>query len=221
MSRRSQALVAVVALTFGLAACADGGDGPVSEPPPAIDVSDGGGDGGGDAAPSDGGGDESDESGEPEPTADAPDIPAPDPADYPGMDENTSEGAEQAFRHYIAVAMWARQTGHGSELKTLQAPDCESCLEFNETVATLQEEGEYWEPFSINDVDLQVHESDNFDHEIAYLFATSAHSRPSLEGGERQDIPRMEYVLIGGMDWSGDSWVVGGIQGEWSDDAHS
>src|SRR5699024_1215455 len=92
MSRRLLSAVAVAALTVGLAACG-GGDDEADEPPPQIDISTSdASDGGGDPAPSDGGGDEAGQTGQPEPTADAPDIPAPDPADYAGMDEQTPEG---------------------------------------------------------------------------------------------------------------------------------
>lgn len=57
--------------------------------------------------PSDAGGQEpSDRSSvDEEPTAQAPDIPAPDPADFTGMDENTPKGAEQAYRYYIALSL--------------------------------------------------------------------------------------------------------------------
>ena len=93
MPRRLLSAAAACTLLLGLAACGEGGDGPVTTPPPTIDISgpsDGGGD---DGAASDGGGDDA------SPSA-APEVPAPDPADYPGMDENTPEGAEQAFRYY-------------------------------------------------------------------------------------------------------------------------
>src|SRR5690625_5731156 len=96
MPRQILPALAAAVLALGAAACGHGGDGPVTTPPPALgsDASDGGGS---DPDPSDGGGAETEE-----PTAAAPDIPAPDPADYPGMDAETPEGAEQALRYYIA-----------------------------------------------------------------------------------------------------------------------
>ena len=117
MSRRLLAAVAVTALTLGLASCGDGGENAVTTPPPKIDIgqSDDGG-----AEPSDDGGAEQSDSegageGEDSPAA-APDIPAPDPADYPGMDQETPEGAEQAFKLFWAVILWAHQTGDSSVL---------------------------------------------------------------------------------------------------------
>src|SRR5690625_6346354 len=85
MPRRILPALAAAVLALGAAACGHGGDGPVTTPPPALgsDASDGGGS---DPDPSDGGGAETEE-----PTAAAPDIPAPDPADYPRPEEHTSE----------------------------------------------------------------------------------------------------------------------------------
>src|SRR5699024_3756122 len=105
MPRRLLSAAAAGALLLGIAACGDQTDEPVTTAPPSIDVA-GPRDDGGDSSPSDGGGSEATE-----PTAQAPDIPPPDPADFAGMDEHTEEGAEQAFRYYIAVSVWAHQTG--------------------------------------------------------------------------------------------------------------
>ena len=101
MPRRLFSAAAAGALLLGLAACGDTTDGPATAPPPDLGIA-APSDGGGDPAPSDGGGEQTDPSAD-----DAPDIPPPDPADFAGMDENTPEGAEQAFRYYIAVSMWA------------------------------------------------------------------------------------------------------------------
>src|SRR5690625_1958241 len=123
MPRQILPSLAAAVLALGAAACGNGADGPVTTPPPALrsDASDGGGS---DPDPSDGGGAETEE-----PTAAAPDIPAPDPADYPGMNEETPEGAEQALRYYIAVMYWSYQTRDANELEKLHTDTCERCLE--------------------------------------------------------------------------------------------
>ncbi|MDN5600791.1 MAG: DUF6318 family protein, partial [Dermabacteraceae bacterium] len=105
MHRRLLSAAATSTLLLGLSACSEPTDGPVTTPPPSIDIG-APSDGGGDAEPSDGDGEKT-----AEPTAEAPDIPPPDPADYAGKDEHTAEGAEQAFKYYIAVSVWAHQTG--------------------------------------------------------------------------------------------------------------
>ena len=104
------------------------------------------------AAPSDGGGAAPSDGGDDDQTVAASDIPAPDPADYAGMDEHTADGATQAFRYYIAVSMWAHQTGETELLGSLQTDDCASCTEFNKDIEQLRDHGEYWSTFRLTDV---------------------------------------------------------------------
>jgi len=211
MPRRLLAIAAAAALTFTFAACDVGGDGPVTEPPQQVGTSDGGG-----AAPSDGGGAApSDGGGEDDQTVAASDIPAPDPADYADMDEHTADGATQAFRYYIAVSMWAHQTGETELLDSLQSDDCESCDEFNEDIDSLKEHDEYWSLFSILDSGTMVHESTNYDHEIGYTFTTETHTRPTEAFDSRETYPAIEYNAIGGMTWNSGTWVIGGLKAEW------
>ncbi len=115
--RRSAAVLAAGAL-LALVAC--GGENPASRPTeheePIPNIS---------SQPSDGGG-ESDNGGD-EPTQAAPNIPPPDPNDFPGMDQKTDEGTEQAARYSIQVASWAHQTGNSATYTTLYHEDCRSC----------------------------------------------------------------------------------------------
>lgn len=217
MPRRLLAIAAAAALTFTFAGCDVGGDGPATEPPEQVGTSDGGG-----AGPSDGGGAaSSDNGGDDDQTIAAPDIPAPDPADYAGMDEHTADGATQAFRYYIAVSMWAHQTGETELLNSLQSDDCESCDEFNKDVPSLAEHDEYWSPFTITDVGSKIHESVNFDHEIGYYFTTSSHSRPLDTFDGRFDVDEVQYITVGGMVWERDGWTTEGVDAKWGDDVFS
>ncbi|WP_422117185.1 DUF6318 family protein [Brachybacterium sp. UNK5269] len=146
MPRRLLAAAAAGALLLGLAACDDGEEGAVTTAPPSVSVS-APSDGGGEPAPSDGGG-----TGTDDPTAAAPHIPPPDPADYAGMDEKSETGAVQAFRHYVATAMWAHQTGEDSQLASLQTETCEGCSDFNAEIPALKKQGKYWGEFEVIDV---------------------------------------------------------------------
>lgn len=214
MPRRLLSAAAAGTLLLGLAACGEGEEGPVTTAPPEIGI-DEPSDGGGETDPSDGGGDTTEE-----PTAEAPDIPPPDPADYAGMDENTEDGATQAFRYYIAVSMWAHQTGDDTELMSLQTDSCEGCPGFNEELPKLQEQGEYWSEFNVSDVQLTPHDSENFDYEIGYSFTIPEHTRPDPDGGDRIEINMVEYTAIGGLSWGSDRWTVGGLKAEWGPDVH-
>ncbi|AXK44744.1 DUF6318 family protein [Brachybacterium saurashtrense] len=208
MSRRLLSTVATGALLLGLAACGDPNPGAVTTPPPDIGID----------APSDGGGKSSD--GGDEPTAEAPDIPPPDPADYEGMDQNTPEGAEQAFRYYIAVSIWAHQTGDDSALERLEGEDCGGCDVLNDDVTPIRENGLYWSELTRFDTGTAIHESSTFDHEIGYVFTLESHKRPNEDFTESILVSDVEYVTIGGMDWEGEVWIVNGMTINWGDDIY-
>lgn len=198
MPRRLLSAAAAGALLLGLAACGETIDGPVTTPPPSIDIGSGPSDNGG-AEPSDGGGEES-----PEPTADAPDIPPPDPADYAGMDEHTAEGAEQAFRYYIAVLTWARQTGDPEPLEALASDSCERCDELSSGVSEHGTKGEYWKNIQISGSGTEHFESTNYELEVGYVFVVSQH----IEPGSSEPTPAQEWTGVAGMTWSADAWVI-------------
>ena len=201
MPRRLLSAAAACTLLLGLAACGEGGDGPVTTPPPTIDISgpsDGGGD---DGAASDGGGDDA------SPSA-APEVPAPDPADYPGMDENTPEGAEQAFRYYMALMIWGYQTGDVEELESRAAESCNTCADNSAEIASNASLGLYWSRTQIEDVGTKYYDSKDYDYEVGYVFFLGAHSEPSGEGAEMREEPRAEYTAVSVMDWRGDRWKV-------------
>src|SRR5699024_485043 len=120
--------------------------------------------------------------------------PAAGSADFAGMDEHTPEGAEQAFRYYIAVSMWAHQTGNDAPLSELESGDCEGCTFLNEDVAQIQKSGLYWSEFAINDTGTAIHNSGKFEHEIGYVFSLTSHTRPNDEFTEKISVESIEYA---------------------------
>jgi len=198
MPRRLLSAAAAGALLLGLAACGDPNDGPVTTPPPDIGI-EAPSDGGGDTDPSDGGGEETES-----PTAAAPDIPPPDPADYAGMDENTPEGAEQAFRYYIAVLTWSRQSGNVKPLEKLQSRDCALCSELTADVTAHANEGQLWEDVTIEDTGTENFDSTNYQLEVGYVFNLSEHLAPDSSGMT----PAQEWTGVAGMTWSASGWVI-------------
>ena len=214
MPRRLLSAAAAGALLLGLTACGEGEEGPVTTAPPEIGIN-GPSDGGGDTDPSDGGGDQTEE-----PTADAPDIPRPDPADYAGMDENTPEGAEQAFRYYIAVSIWAHQTGDASPLNELQDADCGGCKYLNGDIEGAVQNDLLWTPVSVSDTSISNTDAENFDLEVRYKFIIGAHSRADEEFSDRIDVDELQYDSVGGMSWTSDQWLVTEMSVEWGNDVH-
>lgn len=210
MHRRILASAAAAALAFGLAACGDDGEnGTVTTPPPSVSV---GGNGGGDA-PSDGGdstdgdGNEASDGGG-DATAAAPDIPAPDPADYPGMDQNTPEGAEQAFRYYVAVMIWGYQTGDSGPLSELHDSECQTCTLNAETIEDLNAENKFWSSADVEDIGTSTFDSENFDIEVGYTFYLSAHDEPTPGSDEVTQKPRTKFISAAAMSFDDGQWVV-------------
>ena len=198
--RGARVLAASAALMLALSAC--GGDEPPDNGldgtmPDLSTNSDNGGasDNGGtdNTAASDAGGD----SGSDDLAAS---IPAPDPADYPGMDQNTPEGAEQAFKYYIAVLIWAHQTGDTQTLSELSTDNCSKCTSLIDEVDAISSEASYWSTTGFDETGTAIHESNTFDHEIGYIYTLTYES----QGVSR----KVETNTIGGMVWLADSWKV-------------
>ena len=219
MSRRLLAAVAAAALTAGLSACGEGGDGPVTTPPPKVDVGqgDGASDGGGDS-PSDGGG-EADDGGS---TEASPDIPAPDPADFPGMDEQTPEGAEQAFKYFWAVAIWGHQTGDAGPLREVSSEDCEPCAEMRKDIEEIGDKRAYWSSTSVEDVTSNRNDPvGDFEYVFSYTFTVAAHTEPSLDGESSSEIPERKMGAAGALVWDGDRWKVADVSSAEADSEES
>ena len=216
MARRLLVPLAAAALVLGAAGC--GPDEPEPRKTDLIDLSgDDPSDGGG-AEPSDGGGGEPSDGGGGEPVNAAPDIPAPDPADFPGMDENTEQGAISALRYYVAVSVWANQTGDDSKFSSLEADSCNSCENFYADIEKMREFNQYWEEVSIEELSYWKSESDEFGHEVTYQYVLPPHSRPDLETGEPVDVPAIEYIVVAGMTWDGGKWLVSDLAAKWGED---
>lgn len=221
MARRLIAATASAVLILGLAAC-DDGKGPVTTPPPDLgfepQTSDGGGDeseasdGGGDDGARDGGGDGDSQA--------APDIPAPDRADFPGMDKHTEEGAAQAFRYYIAMSMWGRKTGDDTVVSALEEDSCNACKQFNEEIRTARKTGIYWSDFDIEEVNLISEEGLTTEFEIGWAFTISDHSRPDPETGEKASYGPIDYITVGGMEWVDGEWHVALLTASWGKGKH-
>ena len=203
MSRRLLAAVAAAALTAGLAACGEGEGGTVTTPPPSIDTGqdDGASDAGGEEPSDAGGGDGAAEA--------APDIPAPDPADFPGMDEQTPEGAEQAFKYFWAVAMSGYQGADAAELSRMSDPNCGNCTELLSEINDLQETGDVWSRVDISDVSLGSEEgTGGYDAIVDYVFILPAHEEPGAGDQDGASVEESEFATSGGLVWDGGSWKV-------------
>ena len=135
MIRRGAAVLAAGAL-LTLTAC--GGENPAARPvelkEPTWDIG---------SEPSDGGG-KSD--GDGDPTQTVPNIPPPDPRDFPGMDQKTDEGAEQAARYFITIAFCALQTGGAEKFEPLFNENCKNCATILADINKIKNTKQYGPP---------------------------------------------------------------------------
>ena len=83
----------------------------------------------------------------PSPGTSAPAVAAPDPADYPGMDQQTEEGAKAFYRYFWDSYVYANLTGDPSILESLSGPDCGWC---SSAAAEIRQDGATWESGSIS-----------------------------------------------------------------------
>lgn len=213
MRRRLAAPAALAVLTLGLAACAgDDGTGPVTEAPPTLidndDASDGGGSSdSGDSKASGGGGS----------AEAAPDIPAPNPEDYPDMDEETKEGARQAFRYYMDTAWWSHKTGESERLDSLATENCGVCADAVDDVREMKEKGAYWSDFETDVSELRARDAngqEGVDYLVLYVAVNSPHSEPDFSTGEVEEVPEKRYMIAAGLVWDGELWLVDGMSAE-------
>lgn len=221
MTRRLLAPLAAAVLVLGIAAC--GPDEPEPRNTDLIDLgndeaSDGGGEGpsdGGGESPSDGGGDHSEATSE---SAATPVIPEPDPADYPNMGQNDSDGAKDAFRYYMALTMWARQTGDSSLHAKMENDTCEGCVLFDDEVEELRERGETWTEVVISEYSVESFEDSNYDFDVRFTFHVESHKRPGESAGEALEAPPLQYIAAGAMEWVDGAWRIAGLKVDWTDE---
>lgn len=206
MSRRLLAAVATAALTCGISACTEGQESARTDPPTEV-VADAPSDGGGESPVNDGGGDAEGADAADGSTSAAADLPAPDPADFPGMDENTPEGAEQTVRFYFANAFWGYQTMDASRAAVLHSDSCEACQEFATQIGD-PPTGVPWGVVELKDFGVTHVESDNFDHEIGYIFNVGRHEEPTGPSGDVEMVEPVDYTAVVGLNWVDGKWRI-------------
>lgn len=209
--RRLLCIAASASLLVGIAACGPEG---TDEPPTASgsQSSDGGGtttEEASSSTPSDGGGEETSD-GEQGETA-APDVPEPDPADFPGMDKHTDKGAEQAFRYYWAMLIWGYQTGETSKFEHLYREPCDSCSKNAQQMDIRGKQDALWSRTALKDVLLKSKSGDRHEIEVSYVFVMSAHNEPATTERDPVSEPKTKYASVGGMNWTEGRWTVDAV----------
>ena len=195
--RRSAAVLAAGVL-LALAAC--GGDSPAAspgapeEPTPSIasEPSD-------ESGQSDGGG---------EPTKAVPDIPPPDPKDFPGMDQKTDEGAEQAARYFFHVLYWAHQTDGLDEFDALVLKDCKGCKKARKIIKSRADAKSFWSETEVRVGLCGLKYSDEDTREYHCYTTLSAHYEPAYPSEPAEDVKEAKIVTGVQLKWKNDRWLA-------------
>lgn len=193
-TRRALSSLAVLALASGLmVGCSDKNDpspsaGSEANASAPVEQSDGGG-------------------ASEEPTK--PDVPKPDPKDYPGMDEHTDEGAEQAFKYFWALVVWGHETGDSSGVADLYAKTCQLCGQLRGDIDRIESKSTQWSVAKIEDQKLYSENGKHgFEYVVSYSYLLKAHKEPVAGNENHQEVGDTMFITVGGMDWVEGEWVV-------------
>lgn len=145
-------------------------------------------------------------------TATTPAMAAPDPKDFPGMDEKTEDGAKQAYRYFIRTYLYMRVTGDSAPLEAMATDDCEWCTE----VATnVKESGPPWRSFDITDQAIDLDPIKSNRTVIFYDFSISVESRGSTTEKERsEDREPQDLRVASNLRWAESQWNVESVDSE-------
>lgn len=201
-TRRAIAIAAVGALSLSLAACDPGeaeevdpptssspaptSEAPTSEAPPTTE------------APT------------AEPATTAPAVPPPNPADFPGMDQQTEEGAKQAYRYFWAAIVYGYQTGDASIVEGMSMPQCVYCVSVKDDIQRLKTANALWGPTTIEDRLLESKAEGDGKVVVTYVIDVSAHEEIDPQTGATTQSPIETYGTAGGAVWVEGGWKIDG-----------
>lgn len=140
----------------------------------------------------------------------APTVPAPDPADFPGKDEHTEEGAKQAVRYYWAMLVWGYETGDTEILQGLHLETCGNCVDNLESIGYAKDHDKLWSDASITDEDVYIGEPGEYETVVQYVFIVGAHDEPDYDSSDVNAKPDTRYFTANGMTWRDDRWLMEG-----------
>lgn len=194
--RRAVVAVSVGALALALAACDQGGAEPTTAPSSVTPSTT--------AAPTSAPPTE-------EPTSAAPEVPAPNPADFPGMDQQTEEGAKQAFRYFWAALLYGYATGDVAPFRSISADECKYCVDAQSDVERLKERGEYWDLVVPAETYARTTSESSETVYVTFDFVIPAHREPGETPGAPTDHEDSAHSSIGKLNWVNGAWKVQGV----------
>lgn len=141
----------------------------------------------------------------------APAVAAPDPADYPGMDQQTEDGAKQFFRFYWASVTHAYTTGDSRPISNLFSTACTYCTKTTQTIDRLSANEALWGAASIHSETSTTTSFGDGQAEVLYDFFLTSHEESTDDFSARTIEPEVHYATAGKLHWIGNGWQVEAI----------
>lgn len=198
--RRAVVAVSVGALTLALAACDPGAAEPTATPssvaPSTSEASTS-------AAPTE------------EPTSAAPEVPAPNPADFPGMDQQTEDGAKQAYAFFWETYRFAMVTGDSQPFANQFTPDCNWCIAISNEITS---NGSIWKSATVTASELDAYVVGEGHFEVyTVLDVDPEWSSADFDNGREDRLRGGRYVAGSNVIWLDGSWKVASVDFEVAD----
>lgn len=138
----------------------------------------------------------------------APEVPVPNPADFPGMEQQTEEGAKQAFRYFWAALLYGYATGDSRPFVDLSSVDCKYCASARGDIEALRDRDEYWDPVTLVDDNSQSVLAADSSALVIYEFRVPEHTEPGDTAGSRTHEAEVAHKSAGKLQWTGGRWEV-------------
>ena len=147
--------------------------------------------------------------------------PAPDKP--PQMNEETAEGAAASVGYFLDLYRYAFMTGNTTELETISEDQCKFCKSAIDNAAALHNSGGWADRWEQNIIDLEFYEKlDGYDYNRIKVTARHGEQISHPKGVETKRVEATEgQVLNFAIHYMGDRWMIGGVEVEKANEAHS
>ncbi|MGQ4568301.1 DUF6318 family protein [Dermabacteraceae bacterium P9123] len=129
----------------------------------------------------------------------------PDPADFPGMNENTDAGAIQTLKYWDTAYNYAIATGDVGRLRQYSAQECSKCTESIDLIINKHKEGTYGKGGVYEFEKSEIDESDKikayYIHVKVKNFSVVTRDRPSPSENRPSIYVRGAYMKHDGEQW--------------------
>ncbi len=145
------------------------------------------------------------------PASTAPAVAAPDPADYPGMDQQTEEGAKQAYRYFWDSIVFGYVAGDSSQVKSMSLPECAYCNEVSADIDSISSAGGVWSQTQIQEILMESSQGSPGVVSLDFGFIIPEHTEsPSAESAPEFE-PSTAFASGAELRWKDDGWKVFGV----------